>query len=390
MMPTKLLTLLASHPIRKIPPQTCYSYLSSIQRNRKDKSVVIVPPGFCTIKRDFQKQRVRSLAGSGYGLSNKRSFSLTPAGIVNAAPASVQPYLRLMRLDKPIGTWLLYLPCTWSIGLAADPSCIPDLRMLALFGTGALLMRGAGCTINDMWDKDFDKKVFRTAMRPLAAGQISQFQALVFLGGQLSLALAVLLSLNYYSIVLGAASLLLVVTYPLMKRITYWPQFVLGLAFNWGALLGWSAVKGSCDWTVCLPLYFSGIMWTLIYDTIYAHQDKEDDMKLGVKSTALRFQEQTKSWLSAFTVAMVSGLALAGANADQTLPYYAAVSTVAALLTHQIYSLDINKPEDCWKKFVSNRNLGLLLLFGIVVGNFWKKRNDSQYDTQLNAITNGQ
>lgn len=292
-----------------------------------------------------------------------------------------------MRLDKPIGTWLLYLPCTWSIGLAADPGCLPDLRMLTLFGVGALLMRGAGCTINDMWDKDFDKKVSRTATRPIASGDITRFQALVFLGGQLSLALGVLLSLNYYSIALGAASLSLVVTYPLMKRITYWPQFILGLTFNWGALLGWSAVKGSCDWSVCLPLYVSGVMWTLIYDTIYAHQDKDDDLKVGVKSTALRFQENTKLWLSGFTGAMLSGLLLAGVNADQTAPYYCAVSAVALHLAHQIYSVDINRPEDCWKKFASNRNLGLLLFLGIVAGNLWKKRSDEQYETQLNSIS---
>ncbi|XP_035515059.1 4-hydroxybenzoate polyprenyltransferase, mitochondrial [Morone saxatilis] len=307
----------------------------------------------------------------------RRSFSLSAATIVNAAPAPVRPYLRLMRLDKPIGTWLLYLPCTWSIALASDPGCLPHLGMLTLFGTGALLMRGAGCTINDMWDRDFDKKVSRTATRPIASGEISRMQALVFLGGQLSLALGVLLCLNYYSIVLGAASLSLVITYPLMKRITYWPQFMLGLTFNWGALLGWSAVKGSCDWSVCLPLYFSGVMWTLIYDTIYAHQDKEDDVKVGVKSTALRFQEQTKPWLSGFTVAMMSGLVAAGVNAEQTLPYYAVLSTVALHLTYQIYTLDINKPEDCWKKFVSNRNLGLLLFLGIVAGNLWKERRDT-------------
>ncbi|KAI3372625.1 hypothetical protein L3Q82_023104 [Scortum barcoo] len=307
----------------------------------------------------------------------RRLFSLSAATIVNSAPAPVQPYLRLMRFDKPIGTWLLYLPCTWSIALASDPGCLPHLGMLTLFGTGALLMRGAGCTINDMLDKDFDKKVSRTATRPIASGEISQMQALVFLGGQLSLALGVLLCLNYYSIALGAASLSLVVTYPLMKRITYWPQFVLGLTFNWGALLGWSAVKGSCDWSVCLPLYFSGVMWTLIYDTIYAHQDKEDDVKIGVKSTALRFQEQTKPWLTGFTVAMLSGLVAAGVNAEQTLPYYAVLSTVAIHLTHQIYTLDINKPEDCWKKFVSNRNLGLLLFLGIVAGNLWKERKET-------------
>uniref|UniRef100_G3PKM9 4-hydroxybenzoate polyprenyltransferase, mitochondrial n=1 Tax=Gasterosteus aculeatus TaxID=69293 RepID=G3PKM9_GASAC len=311
------------------------------------------------------------------GPRGTRSISLSAATVVNSAPAPVQPYLRLMRLDKPIGTWLLYLPSTWSIALAADPGCLPHLDVLTLFGVGALLMRGAGCTINDMWDKDFDRKVSRTASRPIASGQISQMQALVFLGGQLSLALGVLLCLNYYSIALGAASLCLVVSYPLMKRITYWPQFVLGLTFNWGALLGWSAVKGFCDWSVCLPLYFSGVMWTLIYDTIYAHQDKDDDIKIGVKSTALRFSEQTKPWLSGFAVAMLSGLVAAGVNAEQTLPYYAVLSAVATHLTHQIYTLDINKPEDCWKKFSSNRNLGLLLLLGIVAGNLWKERRET-------------
>ncbi|XP_034398503.1 4-hydroxybenzoate polyprenyltransferase, mitochondrial [Cyclopterus lumpus] len=307
----------------------------------------------------------------------RRSFGLSAAAVVNSAPASVQPYLRLMRLDKPIGTWLLYLPSTWSIALAADPGCLPHLDMLALFAAGALLMRGAGCTINDMWDKDFDKMVARTATRPIASGEISQMQALAFLGGQLSLGLGVLLCLNYYSIALGAASLALVISYPLMKRITYWPQLVLGLTFNWGALIGWSAVKGFCDWSVCLPLYFSGVMWTMIYDTIYAHQDKEDDVKVGVKSTALRFHEQTKPWLSGFTVAMMSGLVVTGVNAEQTLPYYAVLATVAVHLTHQIYTLDINKPEDCWKKFSSNRNLGLLLLLGIVAGNLWKERRET-------------
>nr|XP_023657019.1 4-hydroxybenzoate polyprenyltransferase, mitochondrial [Paramormyrops kingsleyae]XP_023657028.1 4-hydroxybenzoate polyprenyltransferase, mitochondrial [Paramormyrops kingsleyae]XP_023657036.1 4-hydroxybenzoate polyprenyltransferase, mitochondrial [Paramormyrops kingsleyae] len=315
------------------------------------------------------------LAGLWSGSSDRRRFSLSAAGIVNSAPSAVQPYLRLMRLDKPIGTWLLYLPCTWSIGLAAGPGCLPDLAMLTLFGTGAVLMRGAGCTINDMWDRDFDRKVSRTADRPIACGDVSQFQALVFLGGQLTAALGVLLCLNYYSIALGAASLSLVVTYPLMKRITYWPQLMLGLTFNWGALLGWSAVTGSCDWSVCLPLYFSGVMWTLIYDTIYAHQDKADDVLVGVKSTALRFQQRTKPWLSGFSLAMLGGLVLAGVNAQQSLPYYAAVSVVAAHLANQIYTVDINKPDDCWKKFASNRNLGLLLFLGIVAGNLWKERD---------------
>ncbi|XP_052448015.1 4-hydroxybenzoate polyprenyltransferase, mitochondrial [Carassius gibelio] len=377
---TRLLALLEPHALKRSLPQICAAHLSGFRRQHGNIARAFCQPGSGFNKTDDHRQRIwpPSLAGHSCG---RRFFSLTPAGIVNSAPASVQPYLRLMRLDKPIGTWLLYLPCTWSIGLAADPGCLPDLRMLALFGVGALLMRGAGCTINDMWDKDFDVKVSRTATRPIASGEITQFQALVFLGGQLSLALGVLLCLNYYSIALGAASLSLVVTYPLMKRITYWPQFVLGLTFNWGALLGWSAVKGSCDWSVCLPLYVSGVMWTLIYDTIYAHQDKDDDLKVGVKSTALRFQENTKLWLSGFTGAMLSGLVLAGANADQTLPYYCAVSAVAIHLAHQIYAVDINRPEDCWKKFASNRNLGLLLFLGIVTGNLWKMRNDHQCET---------
>nr|XP_025145577.1 4-hydroxybenzoate polyprenyltransferase, mitochondrial isoform X1 [Bubalus bubalis] len=207
--------------------------------------------------------------------------------------------------------------------------------MLSLFGTGAVLMRGAGCTINDMWDRDYDKKVTRTASRPIAAGDISTFQSFVFLGGQLTLALGILLCLNYYSIALGAASLLLVATYPLMKRITYWPQLALGLTFNWGALLGWSAVKGSCDPSVCLPLYFSGIMWTLIYDTVYAHQDKKDDALIGLKSTALLFREDTQKWLSGFSVAMLGALSLVGVNSGQTVPYYTALAAVGAHLAHQ-------------------------------------------------------
>lgn len=383
MLPAKLTSQLALNALRRTHHGTCYPCLYTLSNCFPHKEGGRTRDGLLSdssvLRRVFYSQSairpsVRLRETHHYG---RRPFSLSAATIVNSAPAPVRPYLQLMRLDKPIGTWLLYLPCTWSIGLAADPGCLPHLGMLTLFGTGALLMRGAGCTINDMWDKDFDKKVSRTATRPIASGEISRMQALVFLGGQLSLALGVLLCLNYYSIALGAASLSLVVTYPLMKRITYWPQFVLGLTFNWGALLGWSAVKGSCDWSVCLPLYFSGVMWTLIYDTIYAHQDKEDDVKVGVKSTALRFQEQTKPWLSGFTVAMMSGLVTAGVNAEQTLPYYAVLSTVAIHLAHQIYTLDINKPEDCWKKFVSNRNLGLLLFLGIVAGNLWKERRET-------------
>ncbi|XP_058097918.1 4-hydroxybenzoate polyprenyltransferase, mitochondrial isoform X2 [Magnolia sinica] len=252
-------------------------------------------------------------SGSDRGGSSKASSS---SWIDFYLPEPVRVYARLARLDKPIGTWLLAWPCMWSITLAATPGNLPDLKLLSLFGCGALLLRGAGCTVNDLLDRDLDIKVERTKSRPVASGLLTPFQGLTFLGFQLLLGLGILLQLNNYSIVLGASSLLLVFSYPLMKRLTFWPQAYLGLTFNWGALLGWSAVKGSLDPTIVFPLYFSGVCWTLVYDTIYAHQDKEDDLKVGVKSTALRFGDLTKNWVSGFGIACISSLALSGFNAE--------------------------------------------------------------------------
>ncbi|XP_037945083.1 4-hydroxybenzoate polyprenyltransferase, mitochondrial-like [Teleopsis dalmanni] len=298
---------------------------------------------------------------------------------------ALSPYARLMRLDRPIGTYLLFWPCAWSIALSANAGCWPDFTMLGLFATGALIMRGAGCTINDLWDKDIDAKVERTRTRPLACGEVTQFDAIVFLSAQLSLGLLVLLQLNLESILLGACSLGLVVTYPLMKRITYWPQLVLGMAFNWGALLGWCATQGSVFWSACLPLYLSGICWTIVYDTIYAHQDKVDDLQIGIKSTALKFGENTKLWLSGFTASMLSGLTAAGMACDQTLPYYAAVGIVGAHLTQQIYSLNIDNPTDCAKKFFSNHQVGLILFLGIVLGTLLKPKDQKSNNTNLTS-----
>ncbi|KAH8311464.1 hypothetical protein KR044_006480, partial [Drosophila immigrans] len=315
-----------------------------------------------------------------------------PATLLQQLAAATKPYAQLMRIDRPIGTYLLFWPCGWSIALSAEAGCWPDLTMLGLFATGALIMRGAGCTINDLWDRDIDAKVERTRNRPLASGQISQFDAIVFLSAQLSLGLLVLVQLNWQSILLGASSLGLVVTYPLMKRVTYWPQLVLGMCFNWGALLGWCATQGSVNLDACLPLYLSGVCWTIVYDTIYAHQDKLDDLQIGVKSTALRFGENTKAWLSGFTAAMLTGLSAAGYACDQTLPYYAAVGVVGAHLVQQvsrissrllslfikhvfasqIYSLNIDNPTDCAKKFISNHQVGLILFLGIVLGTLLK------------------
>lgn len=318
-----------------------------------------------TITDDLQKERPIKLA----------------ARLVKASPRQLQPYLKLARLDKPIGTWLLFWPCSWSIASAAPPGCLPDPYMLALFGTGALIMRGAGCTINDMWDRDIDAKVSRTADRPLVNGDITMRQAWVFLAGQLSAGLAVLLQMDWNTVILGASSLGLVVSYPLMKRITYWPQLVLGFTFNWGALLGYSAVKGYVDVSVCLPLYIAGICWTIIYDTIYAHQDRKDDLLLGIKSTAIKFDKDTKIWLSSFAVTMIGSLVTSGMMNQQTLPYYAAVSLVATHLASQIVTLNIDNPADCASKFISNAQVGLILFCGVVLGNLLRKDKKSG-DTQ--------
>lgn len=297
------------------------------------------------------------------------------AKLVNKTPQSIQPYLKLARYDRPIGTWLLYWPCTWGIASATLPGTVPDLYLLALFGTGALIMRGAGCTINDMWDKDVDRQVLRTSNRPLASGQVSLKNAWRFLALQLSCGLGILVQLNWYSVALGASSMLLVTTYPLMKRYTYWPQLVLGLAFNWGALLGYAAARGHLD-PACVPLYLAGVFWTLFYDTIYAHQDVRDDLLVGIKSTAIKFGESSKLWLSGFGACMSTCLLTAGLIGEQTWPYYAAVGLVSSHLAMQLLTLDVKDPGSCAEKFSSNARVGLLIFCGLVLGNLL--RNSSK------------
>ncbi|GAA6022806.1 hypothetical protein JCM11491_006413 [Sporobolomyces phaffii] len=283
----------------------------------------------------------------------------------------IHPYLSLARLDKPIGTWLLFWPCAWGITMASYSSLLPPstwLWNMCLFGTGALVMRGAGCVINDLWDRDIDKKVERTKMRPLASGEVKPVQALTFLGTQLSLGLGILTQLNWYSIALGASSLSLVVLYPLMKRITYWPQFVLGLAFNWGALLGSSAVLGHCDWQVALPLYAGSVAWTIVYDTIYAHQDKTDDVAANVKSTALLFDRHSLPILSAFSASFVSLLTLAGyLNGQGPAFYVVSAGGAAAHLAWQLRNVEWDDRDSCWKFFRSNRDLGAIVASGLAI-----------------------
>ncbi|WVQ79053.1 4-hydroxybenzoate polyprenyl transferase [Cryptococcus sp. DSM 104549] len=280
-----------------------------------------------------------------------------------------KPFLLLTRIDKPTGSILLYWPCAWSITMAATvyhlPPSTPAFYM-ALFGVGAVIMRGAGCTINDMWDASLDAKVERTKTRPIAAGDVTQFGALTFLGGQLAAGLAVLTQLNWYSIVLGASSLSLVAIYPAMKRITYFPQVVLGFAFNWGALLGWSAVVGHVDWMIAAPMYVGGAAWCVMYDIIYAHQDKKDDVLAGVKSMALYFPDTSRQVISGLSASFVSLLALTGHMAGLGPLYYAiSCGGAAAHLAWQCITVDFDSRPDCWKKFVSNGWLGALIWLGI-------------------------
>ncbi|KAI8971880.1 UbiA prenyltransferase family [Mycotypha africana] len=302
--------------------------------------------------------------------NDDKNKSITYNNWLDKLPPNLAPYAFLARVDKPIGTWLLFWPCAWGISMAAynsGTSILETASMIALFGTGAIIMRGAGCTINDLWDRDIDNKVDRTKLRPITSGAITPKKAIAFLGLQLSAGLAVLTQLNAYSILLGACSLSLVVTYPLMKRITYWPQTVLGLAFNWGALLGWSAITGSLDYSVAGPLYAGGVCWTLVYDTIYAHQDKKDDIRAGVKSTALRFGERTPQWLTGFSTAFVGMTALAGYMNGQGLPFYLiSVLGTASHLAWQLRTVNYNDTASCWSKFKSNTWAGAILWSGIV------------------------
>ncbi|MDZ3837789.1 MAG: 4-hydroxybenzoate octaprenyltransferase [Rhodospirillales bacterium] len=282
------------------------------------------------------------------------------------APRSLRPYLRLARLDRPIGTWLLLLPCWWGISLAG-PSW-PDPRLLVLFAVGAIVMRGAGCTLNDIIDRDIDAQVARTAVRPLPSGALSVRQAAAFFILQCCIGLAVLAQLNAFSIGLGIASLAVVAAYPFMKRITYWPQAVLGLAFNWGALLGWSAVTGGLE-VAPLLLYAGGVFWTLAYDTIYAHQDKGDDVRVGVKSTALLLGPATKRWLVAFFGIALVLFAAAAVAADAATPaLVVALAVAGGHARWQVIRVDLDDPRNCLAKFRSNRDFGLIVLAGIVAG----------------------
>ena len=284
------------------------------------------------------------------------------------APQWSRPYLRLSRLDRPIGSWLLLIPCWWSAALAAGVARdIGQLPLnLALFFLGAFAMRGAGCTWNDITDRDLDALVERTRSRPIPAGQVSVPQALVFLVVQALIGLAVLLQFNRFAVLTGIASLVIVAIYPFMKRITWWPQIVLGLAFSWGALMGFSVTLGRID-AAALALYAGAIAWVIGYDTIYAHQDAEDDALIGVKSTALLFGARTPRALTVFygLAVVLIGVALDLAGAG--VVGWIGLAAFAAHLAWQIRRLEIGDPALCLRIFKSNRDAGLLLFAGLLV-----------------------
>jgi 4-hydroxybenzoate polyprenyltransferase len=286
----------------------------------------------------------------------------------NRAPVWARPYLRLARADRPIGFWLLLLPCWWSAALAAVHAgwAGPDPRHLILFAIGAVAMRGAGCTWNDLVDRDIDALVERTRSRPIPSGQVSAAAAAAFLTAQALVGLAVLCLFNRFAVLTGMASLVIVAVYPFMKRITWWPQVGLGLAFSWGALMGWAAAFATLDGPA-LALYAGSIAWVIGYDTIYAHQDREDDALIGIKSTARLFAERTRLALACFYGLAVALIALAGLLAGAGTAFAIGLAAFAAHLAWQIRRLDIADGARCLVVFKSNRDAGLILFAGLVL-----------------------
>jgi 4-hydroxybenzoate polyprenyltransferase len=266
------------------------------------------------------------------------------------APAVTRPYLRLIRIDRPIGTWLLLFPCWWSVALASEGW--PDLRLLLVFAAGAFVMRSAGCTFNDLIDRKIDAQVERTRMRPLASGAIRPREAVIFLALQLALGLVVLLQLDRFAALVAVASLGLVAIYPFMKR---------------GALVGWAAVTGRID-APALALYAGGILWTLGYDTIYAHQDRTDDAVIGVKSTALRLRRNPRAWLIGFYGGAALLWLAAGITAQVAWPFHAALALAFLHFAWQVATVDPADPADCLAKFRANRWVGWIVFLGAVAG----------------------
>ena len=284
-------------------------------------------------------------------------------------PAWARPYAKLSRWDRPIGTWLLMLPCWWSLALAIGPNWPRLVGWMALFALGALVMRGAGCTWNDIIDRKVDAQVERTRSRPLPSGELKLRHALGWTAIQLAVGALILFKLNKFAGGVALASMILVAVYPATKRFTWWPQFVLGLAFNWGVLVGYATITESLSW-VALALYAGGVAWTLVYDTIYAMQDQRDDAVIGVRSTARLFADRPRAWLALFATSAVGLWGLAGWLAALGPLYLAGLAAVALHFAWQIALLKPGDPADCLMRFKSNAQVGLLLTVALLAGRF--------------------
>jgi 4-hydroxybenzoate polyprenyltransferase len=291
---------------------------------------------------------------------------IVAGGWVARLPASWRPYVLLARLDRPIGAWLLFLPGLWSL-LAAGQDVAGTAWLILLFLVGSLVMRAAGCVVNDMWDRDMDRQVTRTAARPLASGELRMRHAFLMLGVLMAAGLAILLQLDRLAQLLGVASLALVVSYPLAKRVTWWPQLMLGFTFGWGAPMGYAAAAGRLD-GVAAALYVAAILWILGYDTVYAHQDREDDALVGVRSTARLFAGRTRPFLAMCYAGCVALLAVAGWRAGLGWGFWALLPLPSALLAWQVLRLDENDAALCLRLFKANREVGLAVGLAILAG----------------------
>jgi len=308
-------------------------------------------------------QRVTAPPTTGFTDIDRQHWSL------RSLPGWARPFGRLARWDRPIGIWLLLFPCWWSLALAATPDRPALLGWMIIFALGATAMRGAGCTWNDILDRKIDAEVERTRTRPLPSGEVGLRAAAIWMGLQAAIGAVVLFSFNTFAMLVGLGSLLVVAIYPLMKRITSWPQLVLGFAFNWGALLGFAAVTGTLSWAT-VALYAGGVAWTMVYDTIYAMQDQRDDAIVGVRSTARRFEAAPRAWLTGFAALALLCWTAAGLLAPLHLPYFILLAGVALHLGWQIVDLKPHDPADCLAKFKANAWIGWLLLAAMVAGHF--------------------
>ncbi|MFT8243487.1 4-hydroxybenzoate octaprenyltransferase [Roseomonas sp. BN140053] len=287
-------------------------------------------------------------------------------GWVARLPATLRPFALLARLDRPIGSWLLFLPGPWAFAIAA-PDWETGLRLTLLFAVGAVAMRGAGCVVNDLWDRDLDRQVTRTAGRPLASGAVTPRGALVWLAALCAVGLLVLLQLNRAAVLWGVLSIVPIALYPLAKRVTDWPQAALGVVFSWAAPMGWVAATGDIA-APGLLLWAAGLLWILGYDTIYAHQDREDDAIVGVRSSALALGERTRPFLAAVYAGMLALLAAAGWLGGLGWPFLPALLLPAALLLRQVLRFRMDDPELCLTLFRSNREVGLAVALALLLG----------------------